>query len=65
MGKEVALNPTTSGLYCIHIDKSEEVPVENVSAVNLDILSKQDRIKALLKCIDSLLTHQRIGCLLS
>ena len=57
MWKEVALNLTTSGLYCIQIDKSEEVPVENVSAVNLDILSKQDRIKTLLKCIDSLLTH--------
>ena len=49
MGKEVALNLTTSGHYCIPIDKSEEVPVENVCAVNLDILSKQDRIKTLLK----------------
>ena len=49
MGKEVALNLTTSGHYCIPIDKSEEVPVENVCAVNLEILSKQDRIKTLLK----------------
>ena len=49
MGKEVALNLTTSGHYCIPIDKSEEVSVENVCAVNLEILSKQDRIKTLLK----------------
>ena len=49
MRKEVALNLTTSGHYCIPIDKSEEVPVEKACAVNLDILSKQDRIKTLLK----------------
>lgn len=30
MGKEVALNLTTSGHYCIPIDKSEEVLVESV-----------------------------------
>ena len=30
MGKEVALNLTSSGHYCIPIDKSEEVPVECV-----------------------------------
>ena len=30
MRKEVALNLTTSGDYCIQIDKSEEVPVESV-----------------------------------
>ena len=49
MGKEVSLHLTTSGHYCIPIDKSEEVPVENVCAVNLEILSKQDRVKTLLK----------------
>ena len=49
MGKEVALNLTTSGHYCIPIDKSEEVPVENVCAVHLDSLNNQDRIKTLLK----------------
>lgn len=49
MGKEVALNLTTSGHYCIPIDKSEEVPVENVCAVHLDNLNNQDRIKTLLK----------------
>ena len=30
MGKEVALNLTSSGHYCIPIDKSEEVPVESL-----------------------------------
>ena len=34
MGKEVALNLTPSGHYCILIGKSEEVPVENVCAVH-------------------------------
>ena len=48
-GKEINLNLTTSGHYCIPIDKSEEVPVENVCAVNLDILNKQDRFKTLVK----------------
>ena len=49
MGKEVALNLTTSGHYCIPIDKSEEVPVEKVCAVHLDSLNNQDRIKTLVK----------------
>ena len=40
MGKEVALNLTTSGHYCIPIDKSEEVPVESVCAVKLDSLNR-------------------------
>ena len=42
MGKEVALNLTMSGHYCIPTDKSEEVPVESVCAVKL-------RFKTLLK----------------
>ena len=49
MGKEEALNLTSSGHYCIPIDKSEEVPVESVSAVNLDVLNRKDRYKTLLK----------------
>ena len=49
MGKGVALNLTTSGHYCIPIDKSEEVPVESVCAVNLDALNRQERFKTLLK----------------
>ena len=49
MGKEVALNLTTSGHYCIPIDKSEEVPVESVCGVKLDAMNRQDRFKTLLK----------------
>ena len=60
MRKEVALNLTTSGHYCIPIDKSEEVPVESVCAVKLDVLNTQDRFKTLLKLHSSLI-HARIG----
>ena len=49
MGKEVALNLTMSGHYCIPTDKSEEVKVESVCAVKLDALNTQDRFKTLLK----------------
>ena len=49
MGKEVTLNLTSSGHYCIPIDKSEEVPMESVCAVNLDVLNRKDRYKTLLK----------------
>ena len=50
MGKEVALNLTMSGHYCIPIDKSEESPGwECVCAVKLDALNWQDRFKTLLK----------------
>ena len=49
MGKELALNLTTSGHYCIPIDKTVEVPVENVCAVNLENLTTQERYKTLLK----------------
>ena len=47
MGKEVALNLTTSGHYCIPIDTSEEVPVENVCAVHLaseQVFENGDRV---------------------
>ena len=40
MGKEAALNLTTSGHYCIPTDKSEEVPVESVCAVKIDSLNR-------------------------
>ena len=49
MGEDVALNLTSSGHYCIPIDRSEKVPVESVCAVNLKDLSQQDRQKTLLK----------------
>ena len=32
-GKDVALNLTTSGHYCIPIDRIEEIPVEEVFSV--------------------------------
>ena len=40
MGKDVSSNLTTSGHYCILIDKAEEVAVEAVCDVRLDALSK-------------------------
>ena len=49
MGKGVALNLTTSGHYCIPIDKTEEVPVESVCVVRLQELTKEERFKTLLK----------------
>lgn len=39
MGTEVALNLTTSGHYCIPIDKTVEVHVERVCAVDLENLN--------------------------
>ena len=47
-GKQIALNHTTSGHYCIPIDKSS-IPISNVYAVKLHQLGKEDRHKALLK----------------
>ena len=49
MGRGVALNLTSSGHYCIPIDKTEEVPVEDVCAVRLQELTKEERYKILLK----------------
>ncbi|XP_053390667.1 uncharacterized protein LOC128553511 [Mercenaria mercenaria] len=49
MGQEVALNLTTSGHYCIPIDKTVEVSVEKVCAVKLENLNAQERYKTLLK----------------
>jgi transposase InsO family protein len=40
---------TTSGHYCIPIDKTVEVPVESVCAVNFDDLSKNERYKTFVK----------------
>ncbi|CAC5412668.1 unnamed protein product [Mytilus coruscus] len=49
MGKEVSLNLTSSGHYCIPIDKTETLKVEEVNAVRLDELNVEKRISALLK----------------
>ena len=49
MGRGVALNLTSSCHYCIPIDKTEEVTVEDVCAVRLQELTKEERYKILLK----------------
>ncbi|CAG2239162.1 unnamed protein product [Mytilus edulis] len=49
MGKEVSLNLTSSGHYCIPIDKTETLKVEEVNAVRLDELNVEKRKTALLK----------------
>ena len=49
MGKEIALNLTSSGHYCIPIDKNEKVPVENVCSVRLDEMDNKKRYDILLK----------------
>ena len=49
MGQDVALNFTTSGHYCIPIDKSETVPVEEVNLVKLEELEPEKLMSALLK----------------
>ena len=36
MGKEVALNLTSSGHYCIPINKTETLNVQEVNAVKLE-----------------------------
>ena len=43
------LNLTSSGYYCIPIDKTEKIPVETVCAVKLDDISENERYKILLK----------------
>ena len=49
MGKEVALNLTSSGHYCIPIDKTETVQAHEVNAVKLEDMDISDRKSALLK----------------
>jgi len=49
MGKEIALNLTSSGHYCIPIDKNEKVSVENVCSVRLDEMDNKKRYDTLLK----------------
>lgn len=48
-GEDVTLNFTSSGHYCVPIDRQENVSVENVCAVNLESLSPDDCYKTLLK----------------
>ena len=48
-GKDVSLNLTTSGHYCIPIDRMEEIPVGEVFSVKLDEMDSKDRYKTLVK----------------
>ena len=48
-GKDVALNLTTSGHYCIPIDSMEEIPVEEVFSVKLEEMDSKDMCKTLVK----------------
>ena len=43
MGQEVALNLTSSGHYCIPIDRMEEIPVRDVFAVELGDMDRKSR----------------------
>ena len=49
LGKTVALDISASGHYCLPIDRSQELPVEEVFAVKLDELNDQELHKSLLK----------------
>ena len=48
-GKDIALNLTTSGHYCIPIDRMEEIPVEEVFSVKCEEMDSKDRYKTLVK----------------
>ena len=42
-GRDVALNFTSSGHYCIPIDKTQDIPFESVCAVHVDATDKKER----------------------
>ena len=48
-GKDVALNLTFLGHYCISIDKSEKISVDEEFSVKLEDMESKDRHKILLK----------------
>ena len=48
-GQHISLNLTSSGHYCIPIDKTEEIPVADVCAVRLEELDSKKRYATLLK----------------
>ena len=47
--KDIALNLTTSGHYCIPIDRTEKIPVQKVFSVDLGEMASKDRYKTLFK----------------
>lgn len=48
-GRDVALNFTSSGHYCIPIDKTQDIPVKSMCAIKLDAIDEKERPKILLK----------------
>ena len=48
-GKDVALNLTTSGYYCIPIYRTEEIAVEGLFSVKLDDMDRKEKYKTLNK----------------
>ena len=48
-GKDIALNLTSSGHYCIPIDRTEKIPIKEVFLVNLEEMNTDERYKTLLK----------------
>ena len=48
-GHKIPLDYTTSGHYCVPVDKLEETKVEEVCKVNLEDLGKAERLKVLDK----------------
>lgn len=49
LGKTMNLNLTSSGHYCIPIDKAEMIPVEEVCSVRIDEVDPKKRYSTLLK----------------
>ena len=47
--KDIALNLTTSGHYCIPIDRAEKIPVQKVFSVDLEEMASNDRYKTLFR----------------
>ena len=48
-GKDISLNLTTSGHYCILIDRAEKIAVEEVFSVNFGEMESAEKYKTMLK----------------
>ena len=55
--KDIALNLTTSGHYCIPIDRADKIPVQKVFSVDLEEMASKTGIKHYSNSTDSLPTH--------
>ena len=49
MGVKVALNQTSSGHYCVPIDRNDNIDIESVCAVKLELIKEGERKKVMLK----------------